>query len=76
MKKTIYNTWDIDYPHCLDPKDFTFYITSGDEYPYMVVCKETGFSCEFETKKQAMQEKRNPSFEWYDIRYLIDNKLI
>ena len=60
----------------LNPKDFTFYIKSGDDLPYMVVCKETEFCVEVKTKKQAMQEKRNPSFEWYDIRYLIDNKLI
>jgi len=60
----------------LDPKDFTFYITSGDDLPYMVVCKETGFCVEVKTKQQALQEKRNPGFEFYDQRYLFENGLI
>mgnify|MGYP003108966436 CR=1 FL=1 len=60
----------------LDPDDFTFYITDGEEYPYMVVCKETGFCVECETKEQALREKRNPGFDFYDERYLFENGLI
>ena len=60
----------------LDPKDFTFYITNGTEYHYMVVCKETGFCIEVKTKQQALREKTNPSFEFYDERYLFENGLI
>tara|TARA_R100000426_G_scaffold11346_1_gene11774 strand:+ start:834 stop:1055 length:222 start_codon:yes stop_codon:yes gene_type:complete len=60
----------------LDPRDFTFYIESGDDLPYMVVCKETGFCVEVKTKKEAIREKRNPSFEFFDERYLIENGYI
>ena len=62
-----------DYGTFLNPKNFTFIITKGDIYPYMVVCQETGFCCEFKYKSHAIHEKRNPSFEWYNGYWIDEN---
>tara|TARA_R100000781_G_C4072618_1_gene124986 strand:- start:911 stop:1066 length:156 start_codon:yes stop_codon:yes gene_type:complete len=48
----------------MNHKNYTFYITR-ERGTWMVVCKETGYCCEFETKQQAIKEKNNPSWEWH-----------